>query len=657
MVACGDNHPGNITIHTDEFSAVLTEYAKVTPYLLPVVPRDQAKRDGFAITVVRDAALPAQAYQLSHPAATELVVAASDDLGAQYGTSAALEALGFRFRHPYDTFVPEFPELGAIDEEVHRPQIRQRGLHLHTLHPAEGYFAFWEPSPQNKQDAHRVIDWLIKNRGNYIQWFALDDIITDPQRYAAWKPYTEELIAYAHARGIEVGIAFQLFGASNLQLSFDLVDEEDQPFAEQISARLPLLTALPFDTFQLSFGEFFDSDPQLFIDAVNEVYTQTHALAPQAEFHALVHVGATQRVVFQGEDLIYYFLVKFADPAIVSDVHTTMFYNLYEPAHGAYQHVDFSEHREYLLDRMCNGLPHAYFPETAYWVAFDNSVPQFFPLYIHNRWLDLQQLDAEPGCGPLDNHLLFSTGWEWGYWLHDVTALRAGYELPASPTDLVAAELSDRPEAVAPIVKLIDLQREHLMGNELVQYIAGRDTAIDAGRQLGIVSQPDRVLFDDLVAGAADPTVFETTVMAPLETYAAGLDDVARELDAAELPDDRWTRELRDGVAIDRVRTRFVIETYGATLAQLAGDPAGARSHLDRATELMAQGQSIVDRRHDDLHDSFGNKLIENQLPNRTFYQFGYLFMADTLCYWNRELVQVTGIVTSTSEPTPSCLF
>ena len=36
---------------------------------------------------------------------------------------------------------------------------------------------------------------------------------------------------------------------------------------------------------------------------------------------------------------------------------------------------------EFLFDRLENGLPVAYFPESAYWVAFDNSVPTYLPMY------------------------------------------------------------------------------------------------------------------------------------------------------------------------------------------------------------------------------------------------------------------------------------
>ncbi len=658
-IACGDNNPGNITLRTaPAFTPALTEYVRATSYPLTIAEVDAKVSDGFTITIVEDPALPAQAYQLAQISSSELTVAASDVLGAQYGATAALETMGFRFRHPYDTFVPGDLEIGAVDTEIHKPEIRVRGLQLHTLHPIEPYFAFWEPSPQNTADAHRIIDWLIKNRGNYVQWVALDDIL-EPARHAEWKPFTREIVDYAHLRGVRVGLGVELFGAANLQLAYDLVDDEKGDIPTQIANRLPPITeGLPFDVYDLSFGEFFNSEPQAFIDAINAVKAELEIQAPQAEMHALVHVGADQVVNFMGEDLIYYFLVKFADPAIIPDVHTVMFYDLYEPTGGAYHHEDFSAHREFLLERMCSGQPVAYQPETGYWVAFDNSVPQYFPIYVHNRWLDLTNLDAEPGCGKLDNHMLFSTGWEWGYWLNDVTALRASYERPASPTELIAAEFgTDLGPATSIVTRLIDMQREHLMLGRLVQYVAGRDIAIDVGRELDIVSQPDRVTFDDLET--AEPSArdaFQNDIIERLTSYRAQLQDLEDDLEALGLDNNRWTRELRDGVIMDRLRVDYMIHLYTATLDHLAGDSARAETDVAQARALLGDALQIVVHRHDDLHDALGARLIE-ETPNRTFYQYGYLFMADTLCYWKRELAQVENILSGTSEPIPTCLL
>ena len=381
LVACGDNVRANITIVADPaFEPALTEFAALTPYRGLVVGRDPGF--GFGIEVVADPALPVEGYQLASDG-DRITVRARDVLGAQYGTAAALESMGFRFRHPTDPFVPAVPEMGEVDTDVHAPQIRVRGFQLHTLHPIEGYFAFWEPSPRATNDAHRIIDWVIKNRGNFLQWVALDDIIDDPARHAAWKTFTAELIDYAHARGVRVGINIQLFGQPNLQQAFDLSDDTTGtvPIADEIAARLPLITdGVSFDVYDLSFGEFFNAEPAAFIASVNEVQAQLAVRAPNAEMHAVVHVGAEQLVSYMGEDLLYYFLVKFAHPAIIPDVHTVMFYNLFEPAHGAYQHTDFAEH----LDSSASARVRARRSATSRDRVLGRVrqlIPQDFPLY------------------------------------------------------------------------------------------------------------------------------------------------------------------------------------------------------------------------------------------------------------------------------------
>jgi len=655
LAACsGDDLRGNVTIVSDpQWEPALRELAALTPY--PGIAVGGDARAGLQIVVVDDAAIPLEGYQLARDGEV-IRVQAHDVLGAQYGVSAALEALGFRFRHPFDAHVPNVLELGELDETLHVPDIRVRGIQLHTLHPIEGYFAFWEPGAGSTNDAHRIIDWVIKNRGNFLQWVPLDNI-QKPEPHAAWKPFTQELIAYAHARGVRVGLNIQIYGASNLQNAYDLVDDEELPVGPQVAARLPPITAdLPFDVYTLSFGEFFNADSQGFIDAINEVRRQLVIAAPQAETHALIHVGDKQRVQFMGEELIYYFLVKFADAAIIPNVHTVMFYNLFEDAGGAYHHDSFLDHRLFLQQKMCAGERVAYQPETAYWVAFDTSVPQFYPLYVHSRLLDLDMLQRPEGpCGTLDQHYLFSTGWEWGYWLNDVTALRASYDL-TTPQQAIADELG--PDlglpAAALVSRMMELQHERVMLGRLTGYLVGRDAVIDIGRTADIVSQPDRVTFDQLAAGAGRSEVIQ--MLFQMRRYADELETLDEELAALELPVSRWSRELRDSFAINRLRARFVLATYDATLAHLDGGPAAAAARIRDAQELLAQARGVVARRHGDLHDTHGRRHLD-KTANQTFYQFGYLFFADNLCYWDRELVQVGGVLGSTTAIPPSCFF
>jgi NADH dehydrogenase FAD-containing subunit len=124
--------------------------------------------------------------------------------------------------------------------------------------------------------------------------------------------------------------------------------------------------------------------------------------------------------------------------------------------------------------------------------------------------------------------VIFSTGWEWGYWLHDVATLRASYELPSEPTALVEHAFGrDLAGATAPVMALSDLQREYLHHGNLMAYVASRDISIDLGRQLNIVSQPDRVTFADLVAGVGVEDA--RTKIAGLHEYADKLDAIAKQ--------------------------------------------------------------------------------------------------------------------------------
>ncbi|HEX5060835.1 MAG TPA: hypothetical protein VFV99_15815, partial [Kofleriaceae bacterium] len=261
------------------------------------------------------------------------------------------------------------------------------------------------------------------------------------------------------------------------------------------------------------------------------------------------------------------------------------------------------------------------------------------------------------GCVPLDEHLLFSTGWEWGYWLNDVVSLRASYEQGSSAEDLLTdAYAPDLGVAAGHFVgRLMAAQKKALIDQRLIGYLVGRDIAIDAGDRLDppIISQPDRITFEDLVANRQLEAAL-IIVLADLDAYATTLDGLESELDALDLPDSRWSSELRDGVAIDRLRVRFVNATYNAVLAFVRNQ--NFAPDYEKAKELLARARKLVASRHADLHDNHGRRLVD-KTANHTFYQFGYLYMADTLCYWQRELDQVGQILgTSTAVPN-TCLF
>lgn len=595
------------------------------------------------------------------------MVRGSDALGLQYGLAQLLEAAGVRFFHPFRTYAPE----GLLEREMDdsgfgrlmKPDKSLRGLHLHTLHPIEAYYALWEPGEENLKRARMLIDWIVKNRGNYIQWVALDDILEPGADIAAWRAHTSAILQYARRRGLKTGIGIQLFGFSSLQHGYDLIDDKVAPADGQIRTRLRvLLEGLRFDNISLSFGEFVGTDPKSFIDTVNLSYRILQEVAPGTEMSATVHVGDSpkQKVDYMGERIIYYFLVKYADPAIVPWIHTVMYYDLFEDAGGAYHHEDFGAHRELLLSRLREGKRAGYHPETAYWIAFDNSVPTYLPLYIRSRWFDLAEVRRAQPAMELPEHVLFSTGWEWGYWQNDYTALRMSYSLPAAWDQLVTEMFAPFGEpgrvVAAQVARLGELQNDALIKKRLAPYLAGRDLYLDAGREIDILSQPDRPPLSEIAtADPAGQARFADTVLAPLERFAKELDGVRAELDRlGELP--LFLAEVQDGAAVTALRARFIHAIYRAALESARG--GATAPWLQTADEALAAARAIVDRRksHLLLDGPAGERLSADD-TNATIYQFGYLKQGHILCFWERERIQLRKQIMNAQEPVPSCIL
>lgn len=606
-----------------------------------------------------------ECFQLEHRGSFA-IVHGDAPLGVQYGLAELLEAMGARFHHPERTHAPSTLALPGATSPVfagatREPEQSLRGIQLHTLHPIEGYYALWEPSAASLAAAERQIDWLVKNRGNFLQWVALDDIQRGGSTLDAWRAHTRTIIDYAHVRGVRCGIGIQLYGTGNLQHAFDLVEDPARVTDTRsvVASRLQMLAGLGFDHVTLSFGEFSSEDPARFVADVDIVRAALDDALPGVTMSTAVHVGnyPSLRVTYMGETLLYYFLVKFADARIEPWVHTVMYYNLFDDAGGAYRHDMFDEHRAFLLDRLARGLPVAYFPESAYWVAFDDSVPTYLPVYVRSRHRDLEQIRAA-GVGELRQHVLFSSGWEWGYWLNDVSTLRMGYALPSTWDELVRWALepwaADGERVAAAIVAVGNAQYDGLIGQRLAAYLAARDAIIDIGETIGdgIVSQPDRPSFDEIGAmTAAERATFRTSVLEPLRALA-GTHEAALATVADVPREDPFVAEALDGMELTGLRARFAADVFdAATTAADGGDASALRA---AATDELARALTVVERRNAAFHDPSPARLL-GAARNATLYPHGYLFFTADLCFWRRELALLARTLDHSPDPIPSC--
>lgn len=642
-----------------------------------VVPADELKKARGLTVELSLGQRCAECYAVSGEDGTYRIDAGGR-LGLQYGLAHLLETAGYRFPSPWRTRLPDsipdsLPAEDPLFEGEHAPEQALRGLHMHTLHPIEPLWGFWAAPPDGSDGqarAEAVIDWVVKNRGNHLQWVALDDIESGGAPHEAWLSRTTAVVAAAHERGLSTGLGIQLFGSGNLQQAFDLIDDpaDSAQWQASIDQRLGLLTPAGFDVYDLSFGEFFGEEPERFIDAVDLAFDRLRAADPDADMSAVVHVGDSpdQRVEYQGQDLIYYMLAQFADPEIILHVHTVMYYTLYDDAGGAYHHDDFSEHRQLLLDQLAAGERVAYFPESAYWVAFDSPVPQYLPLYVRSRHRDMAGLRADATAGgfaDLDEHVLFSTGWEWGYWQNDAFTLRMGWQLPADWGDLYrdwwAVDGDEGATLAQAVIDLAEAQHLAHIEQRAAAYLAGRDIAMDVGFATGVVAAPDRVGVHEVgELSAQEQQELAETLLPALETLATATDAALYRVVGLTMVDqdgDPWAEEVRDGIEIDLWRTRFVLALYRAALAAtgaIEGDPDAL---LEQADGYLAAARLVVERRHDALHDPLGSVLVSDAVDNPTIYQYGYLVRSDQLCFWERERLQAAEALQGSTEPVPGC--
>lgn len=589
-------------------------------------------------------------------------------LGVQYGVAALLEARGWRFFHPFRSHLPD--RLVAPDPAIfgstHAPEQSVRGLHLHTLHPIEGYFDFWEPGADSLERAKQTIDWLVKNRGNYLQWPALDDVQTDPARRDAVRAHIGAIVEHAHLRGVRIGVGIQLFGRSNLQHAFDLVDQDGVDPATVFAERLPALEGLGLDAIQLSFGEFFGADPATFVSTLDLAVSTIRTRFPGAEVSAVVHVGnfPTLDVTYMGTTQLYYYLVKYAaDPGLVPYIHTVMYYDLFEDAGGAYGYDSFDGHRQYLFDRLAAGQPVVYFPESAYWIAFDDSLPMYMPLYLRSRYQDFAGIRAHAqtsGHADLDGHVLFSSGWEWGYWQTDRAVLRMGYELPSSwesTLDEIYAPWGSRGARVSAILTgLVDDLHTGLMVERLAPWVASRDFTFDAGDLMGVFSQPRRPSYAAVAAMTqAELASFRASVLEPLEAMRDAVAARRAALEALRLPDDLFLKETVDGVAIDHERIAFASAIVSALVAHASGDDAAANTALAEAETIRTRAQAIIDRRHRETLHPDPSRILSEQEDTAGIYDYGYLREAVRTCFYERELVDARNVIRGESATLPFC--
>eukprot|EP00928_Gymnodinium_smaydae_P087491 TRINITY_DN71748_c0_g1_i1.p1 TRINITY_DN71748_c0_g1~~TRINITY_DN71748_c0_g1_i1.p1 ORF type:complete len:740 (-),score=64.21 TRINITY_DN71748_c0_g1_i1:162-2381(-) len=594
-----------------------------------------------------------------------IVIRGSCRRGLLLGFFSLLRNAGYGFLHPVHTIVPSSnlsfcrnfsgvpdnsgrggtPLLGAV-----------RGSHIHTQHPLELTNLLNGFDSEGGHESHTswsaglplwtsYLRWLVANGQNFVEWCLLEarswaDFSTSSSRHER----SRTLVDMAHEWGVRVAIDAPLNLAQ--QHAWRLQPTEKSNATE----RLNWLIELGVDAVSTEVGttEFTSTSPKATLSLLD---TLIETLASQGKELIVKNHASTSQVakglqdpLHPDRDINFNFITYYADKRVVNAPHTVQMYALTDPLVGSYGRTNYTDIYNMMRLFEQENRSAIYFPETAYWVDFDTSVPLFLPLYAADRFADLQRLRHEmPSIG----HLNFESGWPLGSWFNNAAQAAAAWSVEQAPdfvsfTAQILAPLPHAQSLVQIVATLANIQNASLVFDRfvgkdgktqtLLAYVQGDDGMNEAQDAWNIaVVQPKRTHPRDL-----DPSWFESTLQprfAALEASVRPLEEQCRAIRMrlqTNASQDVLARDLCIGVELFSLRVRQAHAVYRAAAARARHSDPGeglAQSHsaMIDATELLEQAQ---------LDDAM-TKWTGHAVP--TAYPFGYLWPAKNLFYWRRD--------------------
>lgn len=593
--------------------------------------------------------IAAQSYSwVSRPVgnATVLTLSAATAAGTGNGLYGLLqERLGYHFVHPRQTILPHhstWPLPRRFQWEA-TPRFASRGFHLHSLHPTELTTQLHDPAcPGALADLKEYLDWLARNGQNRMQFFLLRGVDRD-----RWPSHARAFVEYAHRRGIDVGVEISL--AMLQQQAFQAVKLLRPFHRSQIDRSLDWLFQVPWDfvTLESATGEHLPRLDRLAPSLRNHVADRVTRRYGARFFHATHVIRAGAR-----EDN--------GTPPQVNDlprncgllVHTVMCYSASEQSAPVYG----NRNQRFMLTLARQEAQRRetwYWPESSYWVAFDNSVPQLLLPYLSARHHDMAVMERLGVAG----HLTFTSGWEWGYWLTDWSIARwswrhlsDGREEPTSPLSVLGDLFPDRRlqrlwgEALA-------LQEHYLKERELLRYTAALAPFSEMLWPFNKPFQPEPPFRYGELLEAGDTDAFLGTTVADLEAFSRRMErltlEIGRESERLVAGKRNGQKELRGiarelerGLMVTALRADHRALTIRAIVAQRklsSRERPGAEALrlLARATAVRERALLLV--KEQERGYRYPVELVARKRPDLTAYGFGYLYPVSELHFWKRE--------------------
>ncbi len=586
-------------------------------------------------------------------------------LGTAYGLYDIAGRLGASWYHPQESFVPVDPAATLPADfrtpVTSLPSMDLRGYHQHTQHPIPFSDFLFRPRDEWRPYVTSYFRWLLRNRQNGFQWQMLSTV-----DLAAWRDHARWVTDEAHRHGVRVGmvVAFADKQQNGFRLITDLGEglEADARLAhqrQQVRQGLDSLWAmdLGLDYLHLSFAT---SEMTTVADAevlgwFDEAVAWAKARPDGPRLFAHIHIPG--HLMAEDGTTLFYHLPLRADPAVGLFVHTTMFYDLQHPV-TVYGNQDFHHAQiPFVQGRGQRAL--VYFPETAWWLGFDNSLPLFLPITGWARGYDLGTV--LPGLmqgTPLDGHVTFTTGIEWDYWMFDAFLARAtwdaAYGWDRYVSDVGALFGSAGGAATTAIRAITDRQVADFFGDNprIFYYLAGESANDELGAPSGLVGRPVKVPFWDVFHyDEASFATWNARDFLPLTAMKDAYAGIAASLAAADpgaTADEGTGRrffELRSAVEVFAWRAAHATLLYGAVADARSGDFDAAYGKLASARAITQQVKdrvALVEARVYRYPLELGTQL---KPESPTAYPYGDLYETHTAFFWARRDDQLQALL------------
>ncbi|HWB61870.1 MAG TPA: hypothetical protein VG603_00060 [Chitinophagales bacterium] len=613
--------------------------------MLPVINKDSAARlNHFAAA----ATFPYKNYPehnytwviKNEGTQTVCKLSASSWQGVSFGLYGLLqEELGFRFYHPKESVIPHWDTwpLSQPGTFSGTPLFDKKGFHIHSEHPIELTEQLMDPTaPHALADVKQYIDWLVRNGQTYFEFCLLNDVDR-----GLWIKHAKAFVDYGHSRGILMAADLSLHMIQ--QKTFQLYSGPGN-HKKQIEKNLEWLLQADWDFFNMEFStaEFIAGNKKkkeelrqyiiawLLKNSNTKLMGRQHVVRPQNE---LGH---------KHKDFVWDSASLALDKQRGVLSHTVMFYDMTEPNAPVYENKNQRHQFEFLLQQM-KERETWYYPESAYWITFDNSIPMFLLPYLSAR---LSDIDTCVKYG-VPGHITFSSGWEWGYWLFDWSIARWSWQYARNGVneertpDMYAQQIAN-PMQAGLLNQALIVQQQYLKDSTLMQWMTAMTVTDEIKiKALANEYEPRPEWSYKFLERKADDSII-TQVRAHILPMLKRFGLTSMGIAAGERVSpqaDSITHEWRDGIEITGLRALHRYYTLSYILdrreAALHKQHFDGDSILVKAASIRDAAQQIVNQR--ELHYRYPVQLLARQHPSHTAYNYGYLYMASNLHFWQRE--------------------